>query len=320
MRKTFIELVNDTVDEAKITLDPLTPQNFHNPPRTEMYNRVKRWLNEALEELLTARNEWFSRKERAVVELYPRVQLLAASVPPAVGYTYTGQVSGVSFTVLKIHTDENVAGEPDMATTLSVSFVDDDTGVQSLAINEPMDIVSPIATTNAAIFKGNGFYNLARLISGAERVDGTSICIYPSLEDQMDGVQFTEMPAIPISWGKLGTVRSGYGIAQPNTGRYVTQTPLGTHSFYPPFSKPVIAEMDYTKGFVKMVNHDDVPTCLPDEYHQYLMWAAVRAYGDFQQSQLVWARGDKNAEKFIVRMERDLSPKVTMGSVMFNVS
>jgi len=310
VRKTFIELVNDTVDEAKITLDPLTPQNFLNPPRTEMYNRVKRWLNEALEELLTSRNEWFSRKERAVVELYPRVQLLPVTTPPAVGYTYVGQISGV---------DENVAGESELAITASVAFDTDDTGVQSLAVNEPLDIVAPISSTNAATHKGNGYYNLARMIPGAERVDDTSICIYPSLEKQEDGVQFVEAPAIPISWGRLGLVRSGYGVAQSNTARYVTQTPLGTHCFYPPFSEPVIATMDYTKGFTKMVNFDDVPACLPDDYHQYLMWAAVRAYGDFQQSPAIWSRGDKNAEKFIVRMERDLSPKVTMGSSRFNV-
>ena len=320
MRKTFIELVNDTVDEAKITLDPLTPQNFHNPPRTEMYNRVKRWLNEALEELLTARNEWFSRKERAVLELYPRVQLLTVTTPPAVGYTYRGQISGVSFTGLKLHTDENVAGDVELATTASVLFDTDEEGVQSLALNEPLDIITPVASAGAALFKGNGYYNLARMIPGAERVDDTSICIYPSLEDQADGVQFVEAPAIPISWGKLGLVRSGYGVAQANTGRYVTLTPLGTHCFYPPFAKPVIASMDYTKGFVKMVNHDDVPVCLPDNYHQYLMWAAVRAYGDFQQNAAIWSRGDKNAEKFIVRMERDLSPKVTIGSNRFHVS
>ena len=72
---TYLYLVNTTLAEAKITLDPLTEANFADPPRTAMYNNVKRWVNEDLLALLTTRNEWFTRKERAVVEIYPRLQL-----------------------------------------------------------------------------------------------------------------------------------------------------------------------------------------------------------------------------------------------------
>lgn len=309
---TFIELVNTAIDEAKITLDPLTPQNFDNPPRTAMYDRVKRWINEALQELLTSRNEWFSRKERVVVELHPRVQFLPSSVTPTVGYTYTGRTSGASFTVLEIHsnTDELTSN-----TTVSVSYPEDSVGITGFAKNEVLDVTAPVQLFQTGIFKGAGSYDFTDLAPNSEIVDDSSIVLSPSLEDQLDGISIGDGSVRYIRWDLA--VRADSSNAYGN--RVIARSPTGGYMFFPALNRSVIASYDVTREVTKLVAFDDVPATLPKEYHAYLYWAAVKSYGDFQKDAQIWSRGDKNCEKFIVRMERDLSPKVTMGGNLFYV-
>src|SRR5688572_9729936 len=93
--KTFLELVNGAISEAKATLDPLTSANFADPPRTMLYNKFKEWVNRAYKELLLDRNEWFFQKERTVTSIGPRIHVVAKNVSyvPLVGDTLRGQTS-----------------------------------------------------------------------------------------------------------------------------------------------------------------------------------------------------------------------------------
>ena len=72
---TYLALVNDVIDESKITLDPLTSLNFASPPRTLMYNRIKKWVKESYEEIIDERPEWYFTQKRTIVTVGPRLHL-----------------------------------------------------------------------------------------------------------------------------------------------------------------------------------------------------------------------------------------------------
>lgn len=311
---TYLYLVNTVLAEGKITLDPLTEADFLNPPRTAMYNNVKRWVNEALRELLTTRNEWFTRKERAVVEVYPRVQVADTLVPPMVGYVYRGRTSGVEFVVRQIHTDEVIEGSTSLEATLSVEFLDDEQNITDLAVSEFLDVISPAPTVSAARYKGVGYYNIAALAGNAELVNDRSLVFQPTLEDYEEGNVWYETPTSLIPWNELGAARLGLRVSNDAGPYYVSRTPLGTYSFWPLLNKRKLLAFDYTRNITDMVDATDIPVGIPEKYQMWLVWRAIQEYGDFQQNGQIWSRGNKNAERFMNLMERDNAPEVRLGT------
>lgn len=307
---TYLHLVNTTLAEAKITLDPLTQANFNDPPRTAMYNNVKRWVNEALRELLTTRNEWFTRKERAVITIYPRVRVGNTLVAPQVGYVYRGRTSGVEFVVRQIHPDESNTGQP----TLSIEFSDpDEHSLYDLALSESLDIITPAPTVGAATYVGMGYYDIASLIGNAELIDGRSFIFQPTLEEYEEGNVWYEEPATLIDWKDMGPVRAGWRLSTDKGPYYIAQTPQGSYSFWPLLRKKSMATVEYTRAITDMVGADDVPVGVPEKYQMWLVWRAVQEYGDFQQNGQIWSRGNKNAERFMNLMDRDNAPEVRLG-------
>lgn len=310
---TFLNLVNTALDEAKVTLDPLTPATFVNPPRTEMYNRMKRWVNEAYIELLTTRNEWFSRKERAVVEVGPRVLLSNPLVPPAVDYVYRGRVSEIEFVVRTIHNQEEVVEQStNSLVTLTVEAVNEEDSLLSLAPNEKLDLISPAPTLNAATYKGVGYYNLAALADNAELVDHRTLVYMPTNEEYMDTQNWFEQPVTFVDWRDLAAVKASIGNIKGGPC-YVARNPQGTYILYPPLDRTRLLGFDYTRAYKRMEAHDDTPVGIPEKYQQWIVWRAVMAYGDFQQNGAIWSRGDRNAERIMNMMERDNSEEIRMG-------
>lgn len=309
---TYLNLVNTVLAEAKITLDPLTAANFLDPPRTAMYKNVQRWVNEAMRELLTTRNEWFTRKERTLVEIYPRVQLADAIVPPIVGYHYRGKTSGVEFVVKAIHETKIQEGSNYTEATVSIEFIDNEFQLSDFATGELLDVINPAPTMDAAVYKASGFYDLKALPGNAELIDARSITFQPTIDDYEDGASWNNNPATLVSWRDFRDVRFGYKMTTDVGPMFVTQTPMGSYAFWPELSKKVLISYDYTRAIQDMVAWDDVPVGIPDKYQMWIVWRAVQEYGDFQQSGQIWSRGNKNAEKFMLLMDRDNAPEVTL--------
>lgn len=310
---TFIELVNTAIDESKVSLDPLTPLNFDDPPRTAMYQRMKRWVNDAYKELLTTRNEWFTRKERALVTVYPRVHITNAIVPPVIGYVYRGRVSEVEFTVRQIHQDELIEGGSPDDYTLSVEFNEDDQSMYTFAKGEDLDIISPAPTVRAARYKGIGFYNLAALADNAELIDKTTLQFFPTVADYEEEATWEQLPITNVTWSDLIRYKQGVQITNECGPWYVSQTPLGTYSFWPLLRRPKLLEFYYTRAISDMTTYDSEPIGIPEQYQNWIVWRAVKEFGDFQQNTSIWSRGNKNAEVYMSNMERDNAPEIKMG-------
>lgn len=309
--KTFGELVNDVVDESKVTLDHLTPANFLSPPRTVMYNRIKSWINMAYKELYIERNEWQFRVERATVELHPRVHLNDLTYVPSVGDVLAGQTSGTRFTVIAVHDFEDVEEDPSVERTLSVEFLDNK-NLTDLIVGEVFDRHLPTIATGVGKLKGEGQYSLRDLVATLATPIYSSFVIYdhpgdmdtpaPGTLKNIHPLQFIESDC----WLFPGCVNGSIVNGRPE---YVTMTDQGHLALHPSPNEPYLLHFSYSRKIPQMVEFTDTPASLPEEFHDYLMWRAVQELADWDSNSKLFMRASKHVEKYTMWLHRDTIQK-----------
>lgn len=316
MSKTFLTLVNDAIDESKVSLDPLTSANFADPPRTVLYNKFKRWVNVAYRELYMARNEWFFRKERATLIVWPRLQLAGLTTIPAVDDVLVGDSSGVTFTIKGVHDIEDVEGDSDTERTVSVEF-DEDSVPVNLILRETFTGSNGV-TYAAGYLKGIGRYDFKADIENLQEIDSNSIRVYDTPVNAVDDPILPKEGA-PVQLVPWALWQQEYA-ARPWSGYYprmISETPLGTYYLYPKPSRAIVLTFDFTRKPVDMVNYDDTPVGLPEEYHDYLVWKAVEEYADYDQNTRLFARAQKHTRSYWNWMDRDQKQEVKFAESKF---
>jgi hypothetical protein len=308
--KSFLELVNDAIDESKVQLDPLDSSTFANPPRTVMYNRFKKWVNMAYRELLLARNEWYFRKERATLSVWPRLQMAGLTTIPAVGDTFTGDSSGVVFTVKAIHNIEDVEGDSVTERCLSVEF-SDESDPNNLIVLETFTGSDGVDGYSAGYYKGLGRYDFKADITNLQEIDPQTIRIYDTPDDAVSD------PVIPKEGSQLAYTAwdkwlNDYTL-YPWIGDYpikIAETSLGTYAMYPMPARESVLTFDFTKKVTDMVYYDDIPESIPEEYHEYLSWRAVEEYADFDSNPKLFSRAQKHTRNYWNWLDRDQKQEV----------
>lgn len=320
--KTFLDLVNEAIYETKVSLDPLNTGNFSNPPRTVLYNRFKSWVNMGYRELQMKRKEWFFRKERATVELYPRLQLAGLTYIPVVGDTIEGASSGVEFTVISVGTLEDIEGDSLEERTVSVMPVAG-FDLQNLILRETLNTVSSTPVINIGYLKGLGRYGFASLVPSLETIDMGSVeahrpAAVAASEGLSLGANTTNVVFVPWhEWGVKFEVDT-FPNWTTDLPQYVTQAPDGNYEFYPMPQTNFYVSFDFTRTLAELVLYSDTPAALPERYHEYLMWRAVQEYADFDSQSKLFMRAQKHVEEYLYWLSRDQLPKVAFASSKFN--
>ena len=297
--KTYLDLVNLSIMEAKVTLDPLTSSNFNSPPRTALYNHFKTWVNRAYRELMLRRKEWQFRMERANLSIWPRLHLTDVTTVPTIGDVIQGAQSGSTATVVKIHSVEDVENDSVTEVTLSLDLADG-VRIYDFWLTEQIDILSVIPASNIGSVKGIGSYPLTDEIATLEDVDIHSIKFYDPAYLGSGGTYTAEV----VGWDHWLGHDYGYN---RTTGRpnIVTVTPDGSLQFFPHLDKNYLISFNYTRTLPELVQWDDQPTQIPERFEDYILWKAIADYADFDSNQRVYARANKNLETYIYWLERD---------------
>lgn len=307
--KTFLEMVNEAVDESKVSLDPLTSANFANPPRSAMYNRFKRWVNMAYRELMLRRKEFHFRTERATVNIQPRLHLSGLSYIPSTGDVLQGADSGVRFTVVDVHTTEDVEQDSTLEFTVSVQF-DGTVTPQHLVLKENINRISPLPENSVGHFKGWGRYDFRALVNQL-----SSININTLVAQGEAGSTYPIKPVTAEEWANF------YANQTPSLSRplYVVETSQGTYDFHPRPDKQYTLAFEFTRSIPQLVLHSDTPDGLPEEYHDYLVWRAVQEFADFDTQQALYLRARKHVEEYLMWIDRDEKQVPTIGVSKFSV-
>lgn len=310
MSLNFLEIVNNVILESKTTLDPLTAANFDDPPRTRLYNDIKRWINVAYKELLLRRNEAFSRSERAVLSVLPRLQISGLSYTPAVDDVLQGAISGVQFTVKGVHTAEDVDNSATLEFTLSVEFASF-TPPQYMILGETVDRMSPTYEAGVGYVKGAGYIDFKQEVAGLAYVDEDSMAI----EMTPNATTLTPVRLMPCD----------YMLPEQLAVPWTNQSPAlmyknrqGTYGIWPHINRPTRIAFSYVRTLPQLAEWDDVPSELPSDYHDMLVWKAVVELADFDNNTRLFARANKHLETYIGWQERDEMPAVVVDLYRFD--
>lgn len=317
MSKTFLELVNEAIDESKVTLDPLTSANFNDPPRTAMYNRFKRWINNAYTELFLARNEWYFRKERTTLVIWPRLHLAGLVTIPSVGDELTAASSGVMFTVKAVHDFEDIEGDTETERTISVEF-SSDSNPANLLVREEFEGTDGTTTYAAGYFKGFGRYDFRSDVDNLQAIHPDSVRIYDTPTNYVAGATLPPQgdTVTYVPWEEWRLEYDFY----PCTGSYpnvISETPLGSYALYPFPLNSYVLGFDFTRKAPQMSAYDDTPEALPEEYHDYLIWKAVEEFADFDSNPRLFSRAIKHTRQYWNWMDRDQKQEVRFAESKF---
>lgn len=307
-----MQLVNEAIDEAKVTLDPLTSANFATPPRTVMYNRFKNWVNRGYKELVNIRKEWQFRSERATVTVYPRLLMAGFTAPPLVGELWEGVSSGVRFYVREVQTFEDVEDDGTQDYTLGVEFVD---GSQPTNLILREDVVHFNVPDKFAYLKGAGRYSFKNMVTGLQDIDPDTVTVSHFPTDSEAG-ETSQVFHIPYEkWA----VEYGHREWDLGVPEFITETPQGTYALYPHPDEAMILSFDFYRKARQMTLYSDTMIDIPEEFEDYVLWAAVMEYADFDNNIKVGARAKKKMEQYLYWLERDHLEAPRFESSRFNL-
>lgn len=302
MAKTYLQIVNEAVDEAKVSVDALTSVNFASPPRTQLYDRFKRWVNLAYQELLQDRKDWHFRTERANVNIWPRLHLSGLSYVPAIGDVLEGASSGVRFTVKAVHAHEDVEVDTTVEHTVSVDFAVPSERA-NLILRENINRVSPSPSSAVGYLKAWGRYDFRSLVTQLEKVNIDTVMFH-----DLDGFSRKVIPLTTSQWPVDYSMYPWNG----DYPLYMAESSQGSYDLYPMPMGECRLSFDFTRSIPTMVNYNDVPLGLPEEYHEYLVWKAVEEFADFDGNGKLYTRARKRTEKYRNYMERDEMPAINV--------
>lgn len=315
---TYLEIVNRAIIESKVTLDELTAANFASPPRTILYSRFKNWVNDAYVELMHDHPEWFFRKERALVTVYPRVFLTDVASTISVGDVLIGDTSEVELTVTEVYSFEEVEGNS--ATEVTIGFVPTSPEqIHDVVRGETFSRTSPTTVSAIATLAGVGRYNFNNLVDTLSQVDPESIRAHPYIDslENYGELRSNSYPVLPVKFQAwypeydMNPWTSGYT-------SYITQTDQGTYALYPQPTEAMMLSFDYTRTITEMEDYDDVPEALPADYHMYLVWKAVEEFADFDSNPALFRRAKKHLTRYDHYLFRDQLPQMGWAPSRFN--
>lgn len=297
--KTYLQLVNEAIAEAKVTLDPLTSANFADPPRTILYNRFKTWVARAYKELLMRRKEWQFRMERGNLEVWPRLHLSNVIGTFAIGDVIKGANSGVTAIVKKVHTFEDVEGDASNEVTLSLD-VEAGYNIFDFYITENINRTSPTSNPAIARVKGLGRYKISDEVTNMKDIELNSIKFFDP--ENLDYEPYFTVNSLGWdAWTYSDLPWESFG-GRPEL---VTKAPDGNLEFYPRLDRNYIMHFNFNRKLPELVAWNATPSEIPEEYEDYLMWKALADYADWDSNQRVFARASKNLETYLYWLERD---------------
>lgn len=307
---TNLELFNGAILESGVDLTELSSSAFDalSTSSDPLQRRFKRWIQQAWKEIQLERNEWEFTTKQAQLVIYPKLLVVNGnrSVAPPVNATYEGDTSVATF---KVVSTELLSGSWSAGTaTALVDFVELNGRFQW---NEHFDELTP-TITNLDVFraKWHGRYNLQNQVSDLLEPNlGTFSIQFPAGVSVARDVQSTQVhPLTYVPWNQWIVAMENtqqYGLPQ-----YFTTTPEGHYDFYPRPNGAYVLTFQYTAEPQTLTLAADVPTGLPAEYHDMIMWRAVMYYADYDSKPQVKQRAEARYEYYKNRVEKNQTPTI----------
>jgi hypothetical protein len=304
-----LELVNGVIVESGVDLAELTSANFAAPP-DKMFTRIKRMVRQANKQMQLERDEYFTRVKEGVAlvsprfEFYDYLDLVPTTLPEGVA--------------VSAETEHDFTTAPAIFSTATTGFSDitavDGTAVGidnqmnfQLKIGENIlypDATAPDASTR---FKRWGTYNFTDQ-------NATLDTILTDVSDiHLDTMRYTvdsleDAGNRPIQYVPLFDFPDHCWYDSPGQPRVFTQDATGRYAFWPHPAFPIRLRFKYTASVEDLILFDDEPTWLRTQWHEAIMWLAVKYFAEYIQNPALEQRAYRRWNNTKQQMERNEMP------------
>lgn len=305
----YLELVNSAIVESNADLAELTSANFASPP-DKMFTRFKRWVRQANKQMQLERDEYFTRVKEGVAYVSPRFEFYdyQAIVPstPAQGVCVSAETDHVFTTAPVISTGADTGYSIITAVDGNPVSIEDQVRF-NLKIGENIlypDDTNPEASTR---FKRWGTYNFTdqNAVLDTDLTDVSDI--------HLDTMRYVVDSQTPTGEQRL-TYTPFYDFPDhhlydtPGQPRIFTQLPTGRYALWPHPAYPIRLRFRYTAAVNDLEAWDDTPEWLREQWHEGIVWLAVKYYAENVQNpaleQRAWRRWNNTKQQ----MERNEMP------------
>lgn len=90
---------------------------------------------------------------------------------------------------------------------------------------------------------------------------------------------------------------------------YITEDNTGRYRLYPHPDRPVTLKFEFNRLPQTLVEFDDVPKGLPNDFMELIMWLAIRMYGEFDEQPSVQRRAERYYKDMLQRLQIKYRPK-----------
>jgi hypothetical protein len=307
---TYLDLVNKVIQESSGEIDELDSSTWSTAQAgRRVYPRIKRNVADAWKAIQVSRDEWeFMTTELSTV-VYPRIMVKegarAAGQPP-VGAVFEGRESGFTFTVKAVDT----AGSWTLGTAQGQIEFEDYTG-QQLIPGEAFDEISPVADDGVFTYLGKGSYSFLDIDEDLRAIQwATFVAAMPN-----SGYR----PVTYIPWDNWFYREYNFTTSSQTAPSLLSQDYAGNVVFYPQTFNPFRVNFIYKLAPQILEDYDEEPRLIPEEYHDWIAWEALKMLAMYDKNPTLYAYADKNAMPYKLKAEKNLLPIISYRPSPFNV-
>lgn len=304
----YLELVNLVVQESGKEMNELDPISWSSAEAgRRLYPRIKRYVAQAWKTIQMSREEWEFNTMQTSTTLRPRMLFVEGRGDPfaASESTMTGETSGVEVEI--VNTSINF-GDPNEG---------DAVGWLEFTASPTTNLIMGETFTNLDsdfIYSGVGGYKVSELISGLD-YQGDDIGWASIMASRSDGLT---QQVVYIPWNQWLYEQAGFSCTSNQLPMYASENPEGQMVFYPqPFNSFRVHLVVDLKPQT-LVNYDDEPSRLPEEFHEWIAWEALMKLASYDKDPQLFGHASKQAFFFRNRAERLLMPTMCWGNNSFN--
>lgn len=299
---TYLDLCNKVIQESANELDELTEFTWDSPEAgRRLYPRIKRMVAESWRALQMSRDEWEFGSKELVTTLYPRVKFTGGQrsndlVP---GIAFRGQESGTELIVKSC----NVTGWQygDVAGQIELEAINGDHTV----VGEIFEEVSPNPGDGSFIYQQKGSYNLKEFDPLIRNIRYKNVVVYKHNQ--------SPRPCVYIPWNNWTYKELEYIKNTATLPTYFSEDYEGNLVFYPQTLDPFTISLVYETAPQELVQFDDVPLLLAEEYHDWIAWRALENIAMYDKNPTLFSYANKWASFYEARANKTYMPTPRWG-------
>lgn len=307
----YLDLVNKVIVESSCEADQLTSGTWSTAQAgRRIYPRIKRNVADAWKKIQMSRDEWEFMTAMFSGTVYPRLYVkdgARAAGTPAPGAIFVGRESGFSITVRDVITLSGAWLDGDAEALIEF---EDFTG-NRMVPGEAFDELSPVLDDGVFDYISKGTYAFTDVNPDIRDIEWTTFTAGPDTG--------SIRPVVYVPWDNWQYNEYNFLNNSVSGPAYVSQDYAGNVAFYPQTFAPFRVTFIHTLKPQILADYDDEVVRIPEEYHDWIAWEALKSYALFDKNPTLFKYGVENATPFMLKAERKFMPPMAYRSSPFNV-